>query len=148
MHISTIIIALNLSLALGLGGGAGIENEKVFLQPCSLISPSGFSQMPLHSRPPHTRNHTFHFGLGLSQPLLELLLEEQSLQSLLVVVNPVDRASSMVRQLPPAPGASSSPSSMPIALTCSFHRGSGQRGPSALSHACAPRGGRCHFSLG
>lgn len=34
---------------------------------------------------------TFHFGLGLCQPFLELLLEEEGLESLLVVVNSVDR---------------------------------------------------------
>lgn len=33
---------------------------------------------------------TFYFGLGLSQPFLELLLEEEGLQSLLVMVDPVD----------------------------------------------------------
>ncbi|EAX03997.1 hCG2045729 [Homo sapiens] len=48
-------------------------------------------QITLHSKPPATLSPTFHFGLCLSQPLLEFLLEEEGLQSLLVVVNPVDK---------------------------------------------------------
>ena len=41
----------------------------------------------------HSLSLTFHFGLGLSQPLLELLLKEEGLQPLLVVVDPVHRMS-------------------------------------------------------
>ena len=99
---------------------------------------------------------TFHFGLGLSQPLLELLLEEESLQPLLVVVDPVDRANCTVRQPPPRPAPGRPPwacppplpPATPAALTGSSHRGSGPRGPSARSHACAPLGGQRHSSPG
>lgn len=38
----------------------------------------------------HPLSPTFYFGLGLCQPLLELLLEEEGLKALLVVVDPVD----------------------------------------------------------
>lgn len=46
---------------------------------------------------------TFYFGLGLSQAFLELLLEEEGLQPLLVMVDPVDRVG-QVTGGPMAPG--------------------------------------------
>lgn len=58
------------------------------LFPDSLPQPP---QMPLLSGFLHPLSPTFCFGFGLCQPLLELLLEEEGLQALLVVVDPVDR---------------------------------------------------------
>lgn len=62
--------------------------------------------MPLHPSLPPALPHTFNFGLGLRQSILELLLEEESLQSLLVVVDPVTgRATSQGHRHQPQPPA-------------------------------------------
>lgn len=82
-HTQVHIISTKSALEFGFGFGGD------FPLPVPGLPPQP-PQMPLLSGFLRPLSPTFHFGLGLRQPLLELLLEEEGLQALLVVVDPVE----------------------------------------------------------
>lgn len=122
VHISTKS-ALEFVFDFGFGGDFPLPVPGLPPQPPQISLLSGFIFLFLNPLSP-----TFHFGLGLSQPLLELLLEEEGLQALLVVVYPVDREAAS-QAAPSSPGPGPGPS---------FRS---QTGPST---ACLPLRPSCH----